>query len=143
MATGGRRSKSTSATRSTARPYSFSGVDARTPDDRDGGRFSRSLAGKQDWYGVQGGIWKPARLEARSPVHLKDVEIQSSYDLARGTVTVKGRLSQPEADNVRVTLSRAGEIVAHGDFSLDAARVRGVACAVQPGPMVAGCPQSL
>ncbi len=97
------------------------GVDARTPDDRDGGRFSRSLAGKQDWYGVQGGIWKPARLEARSPVHLKDVEIQSSYDLARGTVTVKGRLSQPEADNVRVTLSRAGEIVAHGDFSLDAA----------------------
>ncbi|MGA9847912.1 MAG: sugar-binding domain-containing protein, partial [Roseiarcus sp.] len=24
------------------------GVNARTPDDRDGGRFSRSLAGKQD-----------------------------------------------------------------------------------------------
>ena len=41
------------------------GVDARVPDDRNGGRFSQSLAGKQDWYGVQGGIWKPARIEAR------------------------------------------------------------------------------
>jgi hypothetical protein len=37
------------------------GVDARMPDDRNGGRFSQSLAAKQDWYGVQGGIWKPAR----------------------------------------------------------------------------------
>ena len=34
------------------------GVEARVPDDRHGGRFSQSLAGKQDWYGVQGGIWK-------------------------------------------------------------------------------------
>ena len=32
------------------------GVDARVPDDRNGGRFSQSLAAKQDWYGVQGGI---------------------------------------------------------------------------------------
>ena len=30
------------------------GVEARAPDDRSGGRFSVSLAGKQDWYGVQG-----------------------------------------------------------------------------------------
>ena len=43
------------------------GVDARLPDDRADGRFSRSLAAKQDWYGAQGGIWKPARLEARAP----------------------------------------------------------------------------
>ena len=46
------------------------GVDARVPDDRNGGRFSQSLAGKQDWYGVQGGIWKSARLEARDPIHI-------------------------------------------------------------------------
>src|ERR1700721_1100175 len=38
------------------------GVDARVPDDRTGGRFSKSLAAKQDWYGVQAGIWKAARL---------------------------------------------------------------------------------
>ena len=43
------------------------GVDARVPDDRTGGRFSQSLAAKQDWYGVQGGIWKSARFEAREP----------------------------------------------------------------------------
>ena len=46
------------------------GVDARVPDDRNGGRFSQSLAAKQDWYGVQGGIWKSARLEARDPIHI-------------------------------------------------------------------------
>ena len=97
------------------------GVDACTPDDRDGGRFSRSLAGKQDWYGVQGGIWKPARLEARDPVHLSEVEVQCSYDLATGVVTVKGRLSQLGANAVRLALSRAGDAVAHGDFPLDGA----------------------
>ncbi len=96
-------------------------VEARTPDDRDGGRFSRSLAGKQDWYGVQGGIWKPARLEARDPLHLSEVEVQSSHDLATGTVTVKGRLSQPGADAVRVVLGRGGDAVAHGEFSVDGA----------------------
>ena len=39
------------------------GVDARIPDDRDG-RFSQSLAAKQDL--AQAGIWKSARLEART-----------------------------------------------------------------------------
>ena len=43
------------------------GVDARVPDDRNGGRFSQSLAAKQDWYGVQGGIWKSARLGGAGP----------------------------------------------------------------------------
>jgi hypothetical protein len=95
------------------------GVDARTPDHRDGGRFSRSLSGKQDWYGVQGGIWKPARLEARDPLHLSEVEVQSSYDLATGTVTVMGRLSQPAAGTLRLVLSRAGDALAHGDFPLE------------------------
>src|SRR5271163_4844498 len=70
------------------------GVDARVPDDRNGGRFSQSLAGKQDWYGVQGGIWKPARIEARDPVHLSELAVRCAHDLARGTVVVKGMLSQ-------------------------------------------------
>ena len=55
--------------------------------------FSQSLAGKQDWYGVQGGIWKPARLEARDPLHLSELAVRCAFDLARGTVTAKGRLS--------------------------------------------------
>ena len=51
------------------------GIDARVPDDRDAsrGRLCDTLAGKQDWYGVQGGVWKPARLEARDPLHLADM----------------------------------------------------------------------
>src|SRR6185437_4010297 len=57
------------------------GVDARVPDDRQGGRFGQSLAGKQDWYGVQGGIWKPARLEARNPIHIAKASVQTSFDL--------------------------------------------------------------
>src|SRR5271157_1146202 len=66
------------------------GVEARTPDDRHGGRFSQSLAGKQDWYGAQGGIWKPARIEARDPVHIRELAVRTSYDLADGAVVAKG-----------------------------------------------------
>jgi hypothetical protein len=62
------------------------GVEARTPDDRHGGRFSRSLADKQDWYGVQGGIWKSARLEARDRFHIEELAVRTSYDLAEGAV---------------------------------------------------------
>ena len=85
------------------------GVDARVPDDRNGGRFSQSLAGKQDWYGVQGGIWKAARLEARDPVHLSELAVRCAYDLARGTVAVKGMLSQTAKGGRRLTLSRSDQ----------------------------------
>ena len=49
------------------------GVIAHVPDDRDYERssFGQSLAAKQDWYGIHGGVWKPARLEARNPLHLR------------------------------------------------------------------------
>ena len=94
------------------------GVDARVPDDRNGGRFSQSLAGKQDWYGVQGGIWKPARLEARDPVHVNDLAVRCGYDLAHGTVVVKGALSHAAKAVVRLTLSRSGQAVAQHDVPL-------------------------
>ena len=97
------------------------GVDARVPDDRNGGRFSRSLAGKQDWYGLQGGIWKPVRLEARDPVHLSELAVRCAYDLAKGTVTVKGRLSQAGKAVVRLTLSHFGRAAAQHDLSLRSA----------------------
>ena len=84
------------------------GVEARTPDDRNGGRFSQSLAGKQDWYGVQGGIWKPARLEARDAVHVRELAVRTTYDLAAGTVVVKGRLSTPAPVRLRVTVAARG-----------------------------------
>ena len=89
------------------------GVDARVPDDRNGGRFSQSLVGKQDWYGVQGGIWKPARLEARDPVHFAKIFIRTSFDLKTGDVSIRGELSRAaDATTLQATLSRAGEQVA-------------------------------
>ncbi len=94
------------------------GVDARAPDDRKSGRFGQSLAGKQDWYGVQGGIWKPARLEARNPIHFRELAVRSSYDLSNGTVVAKGTLSAPVAAKVRLTLSRSGETVAQREMTL-------------------------
>ena len=89
------------------------GVDARVPDDRNAGRFSQSLAGKQDWYGVQGGIWKSARLEARDPIHIAKAHVRTSFDLKTGVVSVSGDRSRvAAATSVRITLSRGGKSVA-------------------------------
>ncbi len=97
------------------------GVEARVPDDRHGGRFSQSLAGKQDWYGVQGGIWKGARLEARNPIHIRELAVRTSFDLARGAVLARGRLSAPAQAKIRLTLSRLDRPVASRGFDLDSA----------------------
>jgi hypothetical protein len=89
------------------------GVDARVPDDRNRGRFSQSLAAKQDWYGVQGGIWKSARLEARDPIHIAKASVRTSFDLKAGVVSVSGELSRvATATTLQVTLSRGGLKVA-------------------------------
>ena len=85
------------------------GVDARVPDDRSGGRFSQSLAAKQDWYGVQGGIWKSARLEAREPIHIAKAATRTSFDLKTGIVSVSGELSRAApATALQVTLCARG-----------------------------------
>jgi Glycosyl hydrolases family 2/Glycosyl hydrolases family 2, sugar binding domain len=110
------------------------GVDARVPDDRNSGRFSQSLAGKQDWYGVQGGIWKPVRLEARDPVHLSEVAIRCAYDLAHGTVAVKGRLSRAAKAVVRMTLFRSGQAVAQHDVPLRSAEFEATLDVSDPKP---------
>jgi Glycosyl hydrolases family 2 len=94
------------------------GIEARTPDDRHGGRFSQSLVGKQDWYGVQGGIWKPARLEARDPVHIQELAVRTSYNLADGAIIAQGKLSAPGRAKIRLTVSRGDEIAAVGEFEL-------------------------
>ena len=99
------------------------GVEARVPDDRHGGRFSQSLAGKQDWYGVQGGIWKGARIEARDPIHIGELAVRTSYDLAQGAVIARGRLSVSAPAKIRLTLSRLDRVVTAGEFDL---RLRGI-----------------
>jgi hypothetical protein len=110
------------------------GVDARVPDDRNGGRFSQSLAGKQDWYGLQGGIWKPARLEARDPIHLRELAVRSAYDLAQGTVVVNGTLSQAAKAVVRMTLSRAGQAAAQHDLLLRSSEFEARLDVLNPDP---------
>ena len=97
-------------------------VIARVPDDRDYRHrgFSSSLAGKQDWYGIHGGVWKPARLEARNPLHLRDVAIEASTDLQSHAVNVKGALSFATPAIVRLAASNNGKCVASEDFLVDA-----------------------
>ncbi|MBV9906024.1 MAG: glycoside hydrolase family 2, partial [Hyphomicrobiales bacterium] len=104
------------------------GVDARVPDDRNGGRFSQSLAAKQDWYGVQGGIWKSARLEARDPTHIRKVRVQTSLDGKTGVVSVSGELSRPAAaaTTLQATLSRGGEMVVRLVYHFRTERFDGV-----------------
>ena len=103
-----------------ARAFSL-GIDAHVPDDRDyqSSSFSHTLAGKQDWYGIHGGIWKPARLEARNAVHLTDIEVQTSTDLRAHCIRVKGKLSVAATASARVTLSRGDTIVAQREFPLN------------------------
>jgi hypothetical protein len=98
------------------------GVDARVPDDRNGGRFSQSLAAKQDWYGVQGGLWKPGRLEARDPIHIAKASVRTSFDLKTGVVSVSGETSRAAATTLQATLSRGGEQVARSVFHFRSGR---------------------
>jgi Glycosyl hydrolases family 2, sugar binding domain/Glycosyl hydrolases family 2 len=111
------------------------GVDARVPDDRNGGRFSQSLAAKQDWYGVQGGIWKSARLEARDAVHIAKAHIQTLFDLKTGAVSVSGELSRAAAETtLQVTLSRGGEFVARTVYHFRLGRFDAVLALLGPEP---------
>ncbi len=85
-------------------------VDATVPDDRhkSEGGFSFALAGKQDWYGIHGGIWKPCRLEARDPVHLARVDVRATLEGQDGVVRVRGQLAKTGGSRVEATLWRAG-----------------------------------
>src|ERR1700678_2290432 len=96
------------------------GVIAHVPDDRDYQRssFGQSLAAKQDWYGIHGGVWKPARLERRNPLHLKEVAIEASTDLRSHDVSVKGALSLEKPAKIRIEVGRQGTIVAQQEFAL-------------------------
>jgi hypothetical protein len=96
-------------------------VIARVPDDRDYERssFGQSLAAKQDWYGIHGGVWKPARLERRKQLHLKEVAIEASTDLRSHGVSVKGALSLEQPAKVRIELKHEGTTVAQDEFAVN------------------------
>ncbi len=96
------------------------GVDADVPDDRGGDKFSLMLAGKQDWYGIHGGIWKPARIEACDATHLTDAAVSSETDLKNGKVIVKGRAVNLGDARLRLTVTRDGAAVADQTFAVGA-----------------------
>jgi hypothetical protein len=96
-------------------------VIAHVPDDRNYERrsFGQSLAAKQDWYGIHGGVWKPARLEARNPLHLKEVATAASTDLRSHGVSVKGALSLEQPAKVRIELKHGETIVTQDEFAVN------------------------
>jgi hypothetical protein len=117
------------------------GVDARVPDDRNGGHFSQSLAAKQDWYGVQGGIWKSARLEARDAVHIAKARVRTPFDLKTGVVSVSGELSSAApATTLQLTLSRGGTTVARSVYHFQSERFEAALALAQAEPWSPGAP---
>ena len=111
------------------------GVDARVPDDRNDGRFSQSLAAKEDWYGVQGGIWKSARLEARDPIHIAKARVRTSFNLQTGVVSVSGELSSAApATTLQLTLSRGGTTVARSVYHFQSERFEAALALAQAEP---------
>src|SRR5574337_158966 len=81
--------------------------------------LTEAIAGKQDWYGLQGGIWKPAWIEARNEAHLSALAVQASYDLADGAVAMRGRV-RGDANNLslRIEVSREGVAAARREHAL-------------------------
>jgi hypothetical protein len=95
-------------------------VDAEVPDDRDyeSESFGQILAGKQDWYGIHGGLWKPARLEARAASHLNRLAIQTSTDLHTHELRVAGELSAAGERRIHIALMRGGTLVGATDHAV-------------------------
>ncbi len=89
-------------------------VEVTVPDDADyaDGGFGAALHGKQDWYGIQGGIWREVRIEARDQMHLQDLAVACTADRHKRAVTVRGCLSQPARKDLQLQVMRDGAILA-------------------------------
>ena len=108
-------------------------VDAVLPDERGLGRASlgETFVAKQDWYGLQGGIWKPARLEARHPLHIAELAVHTVCENGLSVVRARGALSTSlQHVELRLVLRRDGSAVADATFSLDAS---GFDCELKAG----------
>ena len=119
------------------------GVDARVPDDRNGGRFSQSLAGKQDWYGdpgrnLEAGASRSARSRpcsrACSPILLRP----RAGDRHCERNALERRPDNHSSDDLP---ARRGGGAARLRTSFAGVRIRGRSR--QSSPVVAGCAQPL
>ena len=97
-------------------------VTARVPDERNYAErgLGAMLHGKQDWYGLQGGIWKSVRLEAREALHVTGLAVTTETDLSTHAVNVCGRLDGGSSGSVRLNLARDGRTVAEQSFDVGA-----------------------
>lgn len=98
-------------------------VVAHVPDDSAyarGDSLSTTLAGKQDWYGLQGGIWKSVRLEARAGAHLREVSVEAQTDLATHRVRVRATATGGAAA-LQLRLVRDGAVASEREFPLASA----------------------
>jgi Beta-galactosidase/beta-glucuronidase len=79
-------------------------VRATVPDDTTYAErgFTTMLHGKQDWYGLQGGIWKSVRMEIRNAVHFERLSLRAETDLTNHAVVVAATLSRPAPIEIRV-----------------------------------------
>lgn len=95
-------------------------VTARVPDERDYADrgLGVMLHGKQDWYGLQGGIWKSVRLEARDAVHIAHLAVTTETDLTTHAVTVRGHLEGGTSGRAIITLTRNGQTIAEQSFDV-------------------------
>jgi Glycosyl hydrolases family 2 len=91
------------------------GVDAQAL----GARSSQSLAPEQD----RREVWKSARLEARNPIHIAKVSVQTSLDSLAGVVSMRGDLSRAApATTLQATLLRGGEQIVQSLYHFRTAR---------------------
>ena len=86
---------------------------------------SRSIADPTLWRDFAGAtptdlarLRNAPRLEARDPLHLSALAVQTAYDLATATARVSGSLSQNRDATLRLTLTRAGRTVAQRDIPI-------------------------
>ena len=93
-------------------------IEAHVPDDRDVSResFGETLAAKQDWYGIQGGIWKSARIEARAINHLRRVVVQTLGESVQVRGQANGRVALALSHHGAPIVSQ--EIDAAGPFEV-------------------------
>ena len=93
-------------------------VAATVPDDTayPQGGLGTMLHGKQDWYGLQGGIWKSVRLEVREAAHFRRITITGETNLVEHSVAVAAELSATIEGQLVVTVSRNGATVAEKVF---------------------------
>ena len=120
------------------------GVDARVPDDRNGGRI-QPVAGRKAGLvrGPGRNLEAGATRGARSGSPRANLRFDAPTTSREGRVVVKGMLSQAAKAVVRLTLSRSGQAVAQHDVPLRSAEFEARLEVANPDPWSPDSAQAL